>query len=222
MQSLLFDFNSNQIQVEIIDDVMWFKASAICKALGYKNTAQAINDNIEPKYTREIRDSHKGGRAPRYISEAGLFQLIVKCEKPEAKEFQTWLYEEALPAIARGESVETEMPFVSFKELNDLYEQIIKGELVADQTRFKPLDTATLQCKNGNKKCQILAVAGSVAEVKLENGVHEFVKVELLSNPIPYVRKPKTKYKTDLFREDLKNLPEVKAIYVEKPSAISA
>lgn len=218
----MFEFNGHSIKVENIDGIFWFNAVQLCKALGYKNATQTLNDNVRAEYTKEIRDSKKGGRPPRYLSESGLFQLLAKCNRPVAQEFQRWLYEDALPNMAKGKPVETPMPLVCFKDLTELYNQAIKGEIATSHDRFKILDIVTLRSNDGNQRCQILSIAGSVIEVRLEDGTHEFVKDNLLCDPIPYVRKPRTQFKTDLFREDLKQKSRVKAIYLEEPSGIRA
>lgn len=42
-----------------------------------------------------------GGRAPLIISEPGLYKLIMRSRKPEAKEFRRWVTHEVLPQIRR-------------------------------------------------------------------------------------------------------------------------
>jgi prophage antirepressor-like protein len=50
-------------------------------------------------------DSHSGRRGGaqfiNIINEAGVFRLIFKSRKPEAKRFQTWVFEEVLPSIRK-------------------------------------------------------------------------------------------------------------------------
>ena len=36
-----------------------------------------------------------------FVSEAGLYRLIMSSRKPEAKKFQRWVYHEVLPSIRR-------------------------------------------------------------------------------------------------------------------------
>lgn len=42
-----------------------------------------------------------GGRTPLIISEPGLYKLIMRSRKPEAKEFQRWVTHEVLPSIRK-------------------------------------------------------------------------------------------------------------------------
>lgn len=45
--------------------------------------------------------AQNGGKAPLIISEPGLYRLVMKSRKPEAKEFQRWVTHEVLPSIRR-------------------------------------------------------------------------------------------------------------------------
>ena len=42
-----------------------------------------------------------GGKAPLIVSEAGLYSLILKSRKPEAKAFKRWITHEVIPAIRK-------------------------------------------------------------------------------------------------------------------------
>ena len=53
----------------------------------------------------EFYDFSNGGRAPILISEAGLYALIFKSQKPAAKDFQRWVTHEVLPTLRKTGSV---------------------------------------------------------------------------------------------------------------------
>lgn len=53
----------------------------------------------------EFYDFSNGGRAPILISEAGLYALIFKSQKPAAKDFQRWVTHEVLPELRKTGSV---------------------------------------------------------------------------------------------------------------------
>lgn len=50
-----------------------------------------------------IHIAQNGGKAPLIISEPGLYRLVMKSRKPEAKEFQRWVTHEVLPSILVGD-----------------------------------------------------------------------------------------------------------------------
>ena len=82
----------------------WFVAKDVCEALGIRtNTVRTILDHDEVTNTNvnSIDIAQNGGRTPLIVSEPGLYSLILKSRKPEAKAFQRWVTHEVLPALRR-------------------------------------------------------------------------------------------------------------------------
>ncbi len=50
-------------------------------------------------------DFSNGGRAPMLVSEAGLYTLIFKSQKPAAKDFQRWVTHDVIPTLRKTGSV---------------------------------------------------------------------------------------------------------------------
>jgi len=44
------------------------------------------------------------GKPVVLVSESGLYRLVMRSDKPEAVQFQTWVVQEVLPAIRKGKS----------------------------------------------------------------------------------------------------------------------
>ena len=99
MQSIsVFVFEQNSLDVVVIDGQPWFNASQVAKALGYANPSKALQDNVSGKYNQQL-DLGKPGKNPNFISEPGLYQLIMRSNLPAAEKFQDWVFEEVLPSI---------------------------------------------------------------------------------------------------------------------------
>ena len=80
----------------------WFVAKDACDALGIRtDTVRTILDDDEVRETNPNSIGVAGGRNPLIVSEAGLYSLILKSRKPEAKRFRRWVTHEVLPAISR-------------------------------------------------------------------------------------------------------------------------
>lgn len=94
----VFEFDSNQLEVVIVDGHPWFNASQVAKALGYANPSKALQDNVSPKYNQQL-DLGRRGKKPNFINEPGLYQLIMRSTLPSAERFQDWVFEEVLPSI---------------------------------------------------------------------------------------------------------------------------
>lgn len=81
----------------------WFVAKDVCDILELNNITEALRplDDDEKTNFRNSEVAQNGGRAPIIISEPGLYKLIMRSRKPEAKEFQRWVTHEVLPQIRR-------------------------------------------------------------------------------------------------------------------------
>lgn len=83
----------------------WFVAKDICDILEIRtNNLRTI---LEPDEITELSNDYNidiaqnGGKAPLIISESGLYSLVLKSRKPEAKGFKRWITHEVLPSIRK-------------------------------------------------------------------------------------------------------------------------
>lgn len=92
-----------------IDDQPWFVAADVCKVLdvylhsdGKPNVAAACR-KLEDGEQRMIPIHPSFGRTKvmRIISESGLYKLIMRSDKPQAKDFQDLVTKEILPSIRK-------------------------------------------------------------------------------------------------------------------------
>lgn len=85
-----------------VDGEPWFVAKDVCDALGIRtDTVRIILDDDEVDETNPNTIGVAGGRNPLIVSEPGIYKLVLKSRKPEAKAFQRWVTHEVLPAIRR-------------------------------------------------------------------------------------------------------------------------
>ncbi len=94
-------FNTQTIRVVTIDNAPWFVAADVCRVLDLAKTDRAVNPlDCTEKGTHRVRTP--GGPQPMsIISESGLFKLIMRSDKPQAKPFQDWVAKVVLPAIRK-------------------------------------------------------------------------------------------------------------------------
>lgn len=84
------------------DGEPWFVAKDVCDILGMSNNRDAISQlDDDEKNTVVISDGIPGNPNKTIISEPGLYKLIMRSRKTEAKEFQRWVTHEVLPRIRR-------------------------------------------------------------------------------------------------------------------------
>jgi len=80
----------------------WFVAKEVCEVLGLKSVGSALR-RLDPdeKNTVPIMQSIPGNPNRVIISEPGLYKLISRSTKPEAKRFDRWVRHEVLPSIRK-------------------------------------------------------------------------------------------------------------------------
>lgn len=86
------------------DGEPWFVAKDVCDALDYSDTAQAMRTLDPDEYhtlqnMQGITNSRNG--IVNIINESGLYSLILRSRKPEAKNFKKWITSEVLPSIRK-------------------------------------------------------------------------------------------------------------------------
>jgi prophage antirepressor-like protein len=99
-----FKFNSAErpIRVEIIQESPWFVTKDVCFALGLTNNREATKGLDEDEtMVSEILTPSRGKQKMLLINESGIYSLIFRSNKPEAKLFRKWVTNEVLPAIRR-------------------------------------------------------------------------------------------------------------------------
>lgn len=116
--NLVFDFinrgeqyGNQKIDMIICNDKHWFKGKDIATILGYKNTKDALSDNIDndDKIKLECLFMKGSPQLPLkgnqkntiYINESGLYSLILNSKLPSAKNFKKWVTGELLPKIRK-------------------------------------------------------------------------------------------------------------------------
>ena len=77
----------------------WFVAADVCAALEIRNSRQALTRLDDDEKGVISTDTAGGIQTLSTVNEAGLYELIFRSRKPEAKEFKRWLKHSVLPAL---------------------------------------------------------------------------------------------------------------------------
>ena len=102
-----FDFRGTSLRTLTDEEgEPWFVAKDVCDILGMSNPSMAVialdKDEvaqIDPK--DYLGSENRSNQAVNIVSEPGLYKLIMRSRKPEAKEFQRWVTHEVLPQIRK-------------------------------------------------------------------------------------------------------------------------
>jgi len=105
---MAFKFNatSQEVRSLIIDSEPFFVAKDICDILGLSNSRIATaNLDSDEKADVSLTYSSSNGttqnRKTKVVSESGLYALILKSRKPQARAFRKWVTSEVLPTIRK-------------------------------------------------------------------------------------------------------------------------
>ena len=97
-----FDFNERAVRCIMKDGEPWWVAKDVCDVLGIQNARDAISVlDEDERNTVGISDGIRGNPNMNIISESGLYTLILRSNKPEARPFRRWVTHEVLPVLRK-------------------------------------------------------------------------------------------------------------------------
>ena len=83
-------------------DKVYFVASDVAKALGYKRPTDAVSAHCRYTVKRSIpHPQGKGTLQMNVIPEGDVYRLVAHSELPSAEKFESWVFDEVLPAIRK-------------------------------------------------------------------------------------------------------------------------
>lgn len=98
----VFEYSNNPIRTVMRDGEPWWVLKDVCEVLGivdHKVTARRLD--VDEVCQTPLTDSMGRQQATTIISESGLYSVILRSDKPEAKPFRRWVTHEVLPAIRK-------------------------------------------------------------------------------------------------------------------------
>lgn len=97
----IFNYQSKEVRTVIIDGEPWFVLKDVCAILGIGNSRMVFDrlDDDEKGVSRI--DTPGGPQETSIINESGLYNVILRSDKPEAKPFRKWVTGKVLPSIRK-------------------------------------------------------------------------------------------------------------------------
>lgn len=101
----IFKFEESfTIRTVVKDSEPWFVAKDVCEVLGLTNPSEALKSlDSDEKSTLRNSEGRAGAGAQCFniINESGLYALVIRSNKPNARKFRKWITSEVLPAIRK-------------------------------------------------------------------------------------------------------------------------
>lgn len=96
-----FTYDGLPIQTVSIDGEPWFVAGGVAEVLGLGNPRSSLALLDDDEKGVHTMDTLGGQQSVAIVNESGLYSLILRSRKPEAKAFKRWITHEVLPAIRK-------------------------------------------------------------------------------------------------------------------------
>lgn len=105
-----FAFEGQPIRIHLVDGEPWWILTDACKALDL-STPSRVAERLEGSEIKAMTLTHTlieqgfsdatPGTQLLIVSEPGLYRVVIRSDKPEARRFQHWLFHEVLPELRR-------------------------------------------------------------------------------------------------------------------------
>jgi prophage antirepressor-like protein len=159
-----FNFNSSEIRV-VKDErgEPWFVAKDVCDVLEIEDARKSVGYLDEDERTiSPVTDSLGRLQDTFIINESGLYSLILRSRKPEARKFRKWVTSEVLPSIRKTGSYAAPQTYPeALRALANEYEM----RALAEAQRDEAIRTKALI---GSKREATAMATASVAKRRAE------------------------------------------------------
>ncbi|MER2514403.1 MAG: BRO family protein, partial [Nitrosomonas ureae] len=98
------------VRVILIDNEPWFCLVDVCAVLDIKNQNPDRFQFDSKGVTKNVIPTKGGEQEATFINEPNLYRVIFRSNKPEARKFQDWIFNEVIPAIRKTGRYEVPQP----------------------------------------------------------------------------------------------------------------
>jgi len=95
----VFSFDEHHpLRTIVLEDQPWFAAIDVCDILDHTNPSKVIK-RLDDDERAKLLAGRQG--ATWFVNESGLYGLVFRSNKPEARRFRKWVTSEVMPALRR-------------------------------------------------------------------------------------------------------------------------
>lgn len=96
-----FTYKDTPVRTVLVDDEPWFVLSDLCKVLGLGTPAKVATRLAGDMKGMTQIHTPGGQQEMTIVSEAGMYEVVIRSDKPEAVAFRRWITTEVLPSIRK-------------------------------------------------------------------------------------------------------------------------
>lgn len=98
----VFSFRGvDRVRVQVIGREPWFCLKDVCEILSVSVASPSRFQMDEKGITQHVTPTDGGRQQLTFINEPNLYRVIFRSNKPEARQFQDWVFSDVLPAIRK-------------------------------------------------------------------------------------------------------------------------
>ncbi|EAN6288495.1 hypothetical protein HHY15_002181 [Salmonella enterica] len=103
IQPISFSFHeTHDVRIQVIDGEPWFCLKDVCEILSIANPRDLMAKQLDKEGVDKIYIPTESGKQNiTFINEPNLYRVIFRSNKPEAKQFQDWVFNDVLPTIRK-------------------------------------------------------------------------------------------------------------------------
>lgn len=154
----VWNYEGAEVRTVQIDGEPWFVLADICRELEISNS-RMVSERLESDELMSAKLTSGGQRREMtIINESGLYTVILRSDKPQAKPFRKWVTSEVLPSIRKHGSYSVQSQFA---DLSPQLQVLIQMETRQKQIEARQAEQATalagLEQKIQNT-CEVIAL----------------------------------------------------------------
>ena len=98
----IFKYNEQDVRTVEKDGELWWVLKDVCEVLGISHVKDTVNRlDVDEVGQTEVIDSMGRKQTANVVNEAGLYNVILRSDKPESKNFKRWVTHEVLPTVRK-------------------------------------------------------------------------------------------------------------------------
>lgn len=137
-----WNYESSEVRTVQVNGEPWFVLADVCKVLEIKNSRDAAAKLDGDEKGVALTDTLGGTQKMTIINESGLYTVILRSDKPQAKPFRKWVTSVVLPSIRKTGSYSVQQSN-AFENLSPQLQVLIQMETRQKQIEARQAEQAT-------------------------------------------------------------------------------
>lgn len=166
-----FPVTGTEIRTVVRNGTPWFVASDVTDVLEISRTHDAVRGLDDDEKGTEIIRTPGGDQWVTVINESGLYSLVLRSRKPQAKTFKKWVTSEVIPSIRMTGSynisgaVDLNDPLVALERLATSFSEAIEVAKT-ERARADVAEKRVLELEPAAAQAELYAEADSLKELR--------------------------------------------------------